>query len=187
MKLAIAFLLFACASISFSQTDSSSVMPVRDTTHSVRKAVLFSAVVPGAGQVYNHLAMPKGKKKAFWKVPLIYAGLGTTGYFLLQNNAQQRSLKNEYNLRSASGFTETFDPTWSQYDDEGVLQLYTLKQNRRDLFVIAFGVVYLFQLLDAAVEAHFVTFEVSENLALNISPTMLSMHNPGVRLSLKLH
>ena len=43
--------------------------PAKDTvkTHSWKKAVLFSAVLPGAGQVYNHIAMPKGKKKAYWK------------------------------------------------------------------------------------------------------------------------
>lgn len=187
MKLIVALFLLGCVSSSFGQADSVSAFSNSDTVHSVRKAVIFSAVLPGAGQVYNHIAMPKGKKKAFWKVPLIYAGLGATGYFLLQNNAQQKSLKNEYNLRSASNFTQTFDPNWNQYDDEGILQLFALKQNRRDLFIIAFGVVYLVQVLDAAVEAHFVSFEVSENLALNISPTMLTMQNPGVRLSLKLH
>ena len=51
-----------------------------------KKVMIYSALLPGAGQVYNHLAMPKGKKKAFWKVPLIYAGLAGTGYLVLQNN-----------------------------------------------------------------------------------------------------
>ena len=54
--------------------------------HSVKKATIYSAVIPGAGQVYNHLAMRKGKKKAFWKVPLIYTGLAGTGYLVMQNN-----------------------------------------------------------------------------------------------------
>ena len=62
--------------------------------HSVRKAAIFSAVLPGAGQVYNHLAMPKGQKKAYWKVPIIYAGLGATGYFALKNNSLKSITQN---------------------------------------------------------------------------------------------
>ena len=54
--------------------------------HSVRKATIYSAVLPGLGQIYNHRAMPKGSKKAYWKVPLIYSGLGASGYFLVFNH-----------------------------------------------------------------------------------------------------
>ena len=77
MRPLVFFLLF----ISFSATAGKNDTIQKDTTHSVRKASILSACVPGAGQVFNHLAMPKGKKKAFWKVPLIYAGLGVTTYF----------------------------------------------------------------------------------------------------------
>jgi hypothetical protein len=155
-----------------------------DTTHSVKKAVIFSAVIPGAGQIYNHIAMPPKKKKAFWKVPLIYAGLGATGYLMLKNNSLQRSLKREYNLREATNFTQTFDTQWEQYDYQGVLNLYDQHLNRRDLFILAFGAVYIIQVVDAAVEAHFVSFDVSEDLTLNIHPTMMSLANPGLKLTL---
>ena len=68
--------------------DSLAVASPKDSvkTHSWKRACLFSAVVPGSGQIYNHIAMPKGKKKAYWKVPLIYAGLGATTYFVVKNN-----------------------------------------------------------------------------------------------------
>jgi hypothetical protein len=155
-----------------------------DTNHSVKKAVVFSYIIPGAGQIYNHIAMPPKKKKAFWKVPLIYAGLGATGYLLLKNNTLQRSLKREYNLREASEFTQTFDSQWEQYDYQGVLTLYDKHLNRRDLFILAFGAVYIIQMVDAAVEAHFVKFDVSEDLSLNLHPTMLSLTNPGLKLTL---
>lgn len=158
-----------------------------DTSHSVKKAVIFSAIVPGAGQVYNHLVMPKGKKKAFWKVPLIYAGLGATGYYMIQNNSLQKSLKKEYRLREGSGFLETFDPKWSQYDDQGVIALYDQHLNRRDLFIIAFGAVYILQVVDAAVEAHFVNFDIGEDLSVSLHPTMMGMQQPGLKLAFKFH
>ena len=166
------------------QNSSDSIKPITpDTVHSVKLATIFSAVLPGAGQVYNHLAMPKGKKKAFWKVPLIYAGLGVTGFYMINNNAMQKSLKTEYIQRRNSNFTQTFNPKWEQYDEQGVVQLYEQHLNRRDLFILAFGVVYILQVVDAAVEAHFVSFDISENLSLRISPTMLTNQNAGLRLS----
>jgi hypothetical protein len=45
-------------------------------------------------------------------------------------------------------------------------------------------VVYLLQLLDAHVEAHFVDFDVSEKLTLNVRPTVIYSTIPGVQLSL---
>ena len=150
--------------------------------HSVRKAVILSAIVPGAGQVYNHIAMPKGKKKAFWKVPLIYAGLGTAGYFLVTNQQQQLSLRNEYDHRQMYGVPS--DPNWIAYDDYGVLTLYNQYLNWRDLSILAVGAVYLLQLADAGVKAHFVSFDVSEDLSLRIEPRLLQASAPGIGVSL---
>ena len=177
-KLLFLFILFT--PLFLSANDSTSV----DSTklHSVRKAVILSAVVPGAGQIYNHIAMPKGKKKAFWKVPLIYAGLGTAGYFLVTNQQQQLSLRNEYDHRQENGFPS--DPNWIAYDDYGVLTLYNQYLNWRDLSILAVGAVYLLQLADAGVEAHFVNFDVSEDLTLRVEPRLLQASAPGIGISL---
>jgi len=183
-RLVFFFLLISCPV--FSQ-DS---LTVGDTVrpHSIRKAILYSAVVPGAGQIYNHIAMPKGKKKAFWKIPLIYAGLGTTTFFLIQNQTEQKKLKREYNNRQYLTYVNGQDfPEYEPYDDAGILTLYNQYLNWRDLSILAVGAVYLFQLADAGVEAHFVNFDVSEDLSLNISPVILSNRTPGLSLALNFH
>lgn len=149
-------------------------------SHSVKKALILSAVVPGAGQIYNHLAMPKGKKKAFWKVPLIYAGLGASTFMLVKNQQFQRSLKTEYTNRQNGNAT---NPEWEQYDDEGVLTLYNQYLDRRDLSILAVGAVYLFQLADAGIEAHFVRFDISKDLSLQIEPTILGISQVGIKAS----
>lgn len=142
--------------------------------------MLYSALLPGAGQVYNHLAMPRGKKKAYWKVPLIYAGLGTAAYFLVTNDRLRRDLKNEYNDRQMGK-----DPVaFPEYDDAGLLQLHDQHRNRRDLAILAFGVVYLLNVADAGVEAHFIHFDVSDDLSLSVQPVLLQSYAPGVGIRL---
>lgn len=193
MKLFLAF-IFLFSSIAFAQPyaignsyynnykletepiQSDSIKP-----HSIRKAVILSAVIPGAGQIYNHIAMPKGKKKAYWKVPLIYAGLGASTYFLITNQTTQKSLRQEYTNRIdlQPGAVE-----WSGYDDEGVLTLYNQYLNWRDLSIVAVGIVYLLQVTDAGVEAHFVNFDVSDDLSLGFDPVILDYRTPGLKLSL---
>src|SRR5690554_7616653 len=98
MRLFLAFLLFTPFAINAQETDAEksgdldtlSVTLVKDSTHSPKKAALLS-LVPGGGQIYNHLAMPKGKKKAFWKIPIIYAGLGATGYRSEEHTSELQS------------------------------------------------------------------------------------------------
>lgn len=176
----ILFLILFLTPLSSLAEDTTKVDSVK--THSIRKAIILSAAVPGAGQVYNHIAMPKGKKKAFWKVPLIYAGLGTAGYFLVTNQQQQISLKNEYTYRQDNGVPN--DPQWIAYDDYGVLTLYNQYLNWRDLSILAVGAVYLLQIADAGVEAHFVNFDVSEDLSLSIEPKLIQASAPGIGVRL---
>lgn len=166
---------------SFAQKDSTA-LEIMDTAkvHSPKKAIILSAILPGAGQVYNHLAMPKGKKNAFWKVPLIYAGLGATGYFLISNQRTQLSLKTEYNNRLDGN---TLNPEWSQYDNQGVLTLYNQHLDWRDLSILSFAAVYLIQIVDAGIEAHFVNFDVSEDLSLAINPVYMGYGTVGMSLS----
>src|ERR1700761_2774173 len=47
-----------------------------DSTHSPHKAVVHSLIIPGWGQVYNH---------RWWKVPLVYAALGSLGFLYVRN------------------------------------------------------------------------------------------------------
>lgn len=185
MKIVFTVLFISSSLLLFSQETKDSIA-VSDTvkTHSVKLATILSTALPGAGQVYNHLAMPKGKKKAFWKVPLIYAGLGATTYFAIKNNSEQRALKAEYNFRVDPINNGTInDPTYFSYDNQGLLTLYNQKVNRRDLFFIGVGLVYLLQIADAAVEAHFVNFDVSEDLSLSIRPAFLPSNHFGMSLS----
>lgn len=180
--LAALFVCLLLAAAGFSQTDSLAAIP--DTNgHPVRKAVVLSAIIPGAGQIYNHMAMPKGRKNAYWKVPLIYAGLGATGYFMYKTNTAKNQLRSEYEARTAGDSPNLF----KEYDNAGLLTLYTTKRSQRDLCIIGFGVVYLLNVLDAGVEAHFVNFDIGEDLSLSFYPAFLPHNGFGVGAVLNFH
>jgi hypothetical protein len=182
MRSIIVFLYVAVAlpnAIRAQSTDSL-VVDTLKKEHSFKKALLYSAALPGLGQIYNHKAMPKGQKKAFWKVPLIYAGLGATGYFFQSNQSTQKALKTEYTNRMEGNVT---DPQWADYDDEAVLTLYQQYLNQRDLSIIGIGIVYLLQIADAAVEAHFVGFDVSDNISMRLKLATPARNSIGLGVS----
>lgn len=154
--------------------------------HSIKKAVILSAVLPGAGQVYNHLAMPKGQKKAFWKVPLIYAGLGVTSYFLISNQKQKNLYRSEYEYRQNNNGAYN-DISLSVYDDDALVTLHDQYLSWRDLSILALSAAYLIQVVDAGVEAHFVSFDVSEDISMSFHPTLLNQSTGGISLRLNFH
>jgi hypothetical protein len=179
----VVLVVFSSCSIA-AQSDTTN-LEVNDTLHSPRKAALLSAFVPGAGQVFNHIHSEKGKHKVFWKVPLIYAGLGATMYFAAENHVMQRNLKREFMLRFENGTSSTeYFPEFAIYDNQGILTLQQQHSRNRDLMLFAFIAVYGLNVLDAFVEAHFVEFDVSEDLTLSIRPTMQDFSTPGIRLAL---
>lgn len=180
MKLGVFLILILSSSFLFGQKeiDLDSIPKTKKhekdsiKKHSPTKAAIFSAVLPGAGQVYNSIARPR-PKHAYWKVPLIYAGLGATGYFMVTNHLKQVSIKKEYRFRESTNFTQKGDNEWNLYDESSLIQLHQKYLNQRDWFILGMGLVYLLQVADAAVEAHFVKFDISEDLTLQIRPTMI--------------
>lgn len=181
-------ILFFLFLLSFSCLSQDSTFIEQDSikVHSVKKALILSAIIPGAGQIYNHNAMLKVKKNGrgnvYFKLPIIYAGLGATIYFTARNNGLKNELRAEYATRQNGGIGLD---KWSAYDDQGLLTLHDQYLKWRDLSILGVAIVYLFQLADAGVEAHFINFDVSEDLSLSFYPTMMDFKTAG--LSVKLN
>ncbi|PID88375.1 MAG: hypothetical protein CSB06_00435 [Bacteroidia bacterium] len=135
------------------------------------KAALFSALLPGAGQVYN---------RKFWKVPIVYGTLGLTlSSFFYYNNQYHRYLDGLVELLDYQKETDkSKQPQLTIFDAgtdiETVKKYKDLYRRRRDLMALLFFTSYMLNWVDALVDAHLSDFDVSDDLSMQIRPTVIS-------------
>ncbi|MBT7727121.1 MAG: hypothetical protein HN702_07000 [Flavobacteriales bacterium] len=159
------YIFFICTLISLS---ISSQKIQKDK--SPKKAAIYSAVIPGAGQIYT---------KKYWKVPIIYGGLVTSAYFINDNNNQYK----EYREAALLSYETGEDQLGYTYSE-----LITLKDHykrNREISYFSFVGVYILNIIDASVNAHLFHFDVSDDISLNIRPYS-TFSNTGVSFSLNL-
>jgi Family of unknown function (DUF5683) len=148
------------ALFSKSQNDSIKVNNAKNKTiySAARKATILSASFPGLGQVHN---------KKYWKMPIIYAALGGLTYWGIHNQQQYKFYSN--NLRAANDVdANTINTTL--YNNDQLIAYKNLYRKRRDLSILLLLGVYALNIIDANVDAHLQTFDVSDNLSLNLNP-----------------
>jgi hypothetical protein len=145
---------------------------------SPNKAALYSAALPGLGQVYN---------KKYWKVPLLGVGAVVTGYFINFNNRR-------YLLFRRSYFAEIDDDPETEnlvprFNADGLQRNLEYFRRNRDLLFITGGIMYLINIVDAHVDAHLFSFDVTDDLALNIRPDAKWLPNgaggPGITIAIQ--
>ena len=163
--------------------------PIVVKEHSPHKATLYSALLPGLGQIYN---------KKYWKLPILYAGIGATLYAIGWNTGQYNDYKDGYidltkylefkNQAEDAGIPEPtskryqklvpdtdFSTTTADVDN----WFKTTFQNKKDSFkrdrdlsyIILFG-VYVLNIIDATVDAHFTNFNINDDLSMTVHPKM---------------
>ncbi|MBT8258272.1 MAG: hypothetical protein KJO49_07355 [Bacteroidia bacterium] len=128
------------------------------------RAAFYSAVLPGLGQAYN---------KKYWKIPIVYAALGTGIYFYIDNTNAYNRYRDAYKSRLAGFDTDEFwgtDPDGNplsspQISNDGLIRAQqTLRRNREVSILVTLG-IYALNIIDANVDAHLLQYNVDENLA----------------------
>ncbi len=127
---------------------------------SPKRAVLLSAILPGTGQIYN---------KKYWKLPLVYGAIGAMGYFIAVNTTEYRRFRKGYIYMLDE------DPD-TESEFEGILEASAVKSYRdqyrknMELSYIGAAATYLLVGIDAFVDAHLLSFDVNDDLSLQIRP-----------------
>lgn len=151
-------------------------------THSPRKAAIFSALLPGAGQIYN---------KKYWKLPIVYGALGAVGYLAYKQQDSVNKINRDLDYRFDNDTNTRV--IFQKYSDQQMLTAYDATLKKRDLFFIVGIALYAIQIVDANVDAHLFYFDVSDDLSLKITPEFNRLayapsgsYSTGIRLTLKL-
>ena len=140
-----------------------------------KRAGLYSAILPGAGQVYT---------KKYWKVPIIYAGLITSAYYIKENHTLYNLYKQTYINRLDGNRTDEFT---NQYTDANLRTLTEHYRRNTEVSILLFTLTYVLNIVDASVSAHLFDYDVSENISLHIQPMyMVKENTSGLSLSIKL-
>lgn len=170
----LVILFFATGFSAFSQKNAADSTQVEKPTveHSPRKATIYSAVLPGLGQIYN---------RKYWKVPIVYGGFATLGYFINFNNEVYTTYRQAYSdIIDNDPYTNShlkLKVNASFFKPENISQLTeNLRRAKdgwrrnRDLVVIGTVVFYAVNIIDASVDAHFFNFDISDDLTINWVP-----------------
>lgn len=164
--------------------------------HSPHKATFYSAVFPGLGQIYN---------KKYWKLPIIYGGIGALIYAIDFNSTFYNKYKNAYRdfiirdpgNKSYAEFVpvnmtiedvENLHADWFESALDSKKKFY---KRYRDMSYFGLVAIYVISMIDASVDAHFKTFDISDDLSMTVEPVMIPdvVHNaspsPGLQLQFR--
>ena len=142
--------------------------------HSPTKAAIMSACLPGLGQIYN---------RKWWKVPIVYAGLGGIGYLSYRNFSEYRSYLHAYEYKTGDlpeGVTLNEHET-DLANKYAAGQLQTYKESYRrsfELFTILTVAWYGLNIVDAIVDGHLYTYDISDDLSLSVDPYLRPTEAP---------
>lgn len=154
------------------------------SVHSPKKASIFSACLPGLGQAYN---------KKYWKIPIIYGGFATLGYFIRWNNQNYTVSKQAYkDLTDTDPATDSYkklkeiiyfnlnNPSDVVNLKQGLISNQDYYRRNRDLLIIVTIAFYGLNIIDASVDAHFYNFDISDDLTLHVQPVILQQKNQQI-------
>jgi hypothetical protein len=152
--------------------------------HSPKMASFYSAVIPGLGQIYN---------RKYWKVPILYAGIGTLIYFISDNHSYYQKFKKCY-IAHTDGDPETnadfnyYGTNTKDAPNEKLKSAMDYYRRYRDMSVLGLAGLYLANIIDATVDAYFFDYDVSQDLTLHIKPTVINSafsYNFGISCSFR--
>ncbi len=128
--------------------------------HSPMIAALLSTALPGGGQVYN---------KKYWKLPIVYAAIGGLSVAVGINARRYKSYRQAVETRD-DGDSTTVDEFDGTYTLENLKTLKDYYRRNLDISAIFLFVIHALNIVDATVDAHLFSYDISDDLSLYFEP-----------------
>ncbi len=135
----------------------------KDIPNQAGKATIYSILLPGLGQIYNHEA---------WKIPIYWGIMIGSYHYYSVNKKNYKRFKRIHNEITAEN--STYD---GYYTAERALYFRNVFRRYRDYSMVGIIGGYLLQVIDANVFAYMQDFEVNDDLSLKVTPTVISPYN----------
>lgn len=128
------------------------------------RAAFYSAVLPGLGQLYN---------KKYWKVPVVWAAMGSSIYFYVNNDNKYNTYRTAFKL-SEAGRPHEFDGLNgnSLVSTDGLIRAQNFYKKNRDLSLFLTIGFYILNIVEANVDAHLPDKALDTNISFN--PTLFT-------------
>ena len=124
------------------------------------RATMYSLLVPGLGQIYN---------KEYWKVPIYVGGIVAATHYYTDFKRNFERFRNIY-LEATNPDIQYTGPIPA----DQALYYRDFYRRYRDYSLLAIAAVYLLQVIDANVFSYMHDFEVTDDLALSIGPSVIN-------------
>ena len=162
------FLVFTVLTIFQSTSQESEFLKIKDTIFgststynplSPSKAAFYSAIFPGLGQAYN---------KKYWKIPFVYAALGSGVYFYSTNNTNYNRVRTAFKLMK-DGKPHEFDGLDGNIllSETALISAQKGYKKDRDLSLLVTIGLYVLQVIEASTNAHLLQHNVDNSLTIN--------------------
>ena len=152
-----------------------------------RRATLYSATLPGAGQFYN---------KKYWKIPIVWAAIGIPAYLYFDNkkiyNEAQYALVvtiNKSGTDSLNNVSPDFLPLVTSGNTTAIINVRDESRKNQDYSILFVLLFYGLNIVDATVDAHLKDFNVNSDLSFRIKPMVIPGPTPsaGITLAFDIH
>lgn len=155
-----------------------------------KKAVVYSAIFPGLGQIYN---------RKYWKLPLVYGGFMGFIYAVTWNNKNYRDYSEAYLhiVTDNPAKPDTWHSSWQNFvpagrDPKDYISNANFRSNLksgkdyyrryRDLSIILTVAWYFLCIADSYVDAQLFDFDISSDLSLHLEPVVVPCTNYSPQL-----
>jgi hypothetical protein len=152
------------------------------------KAIIYSAIFPGLGQIYN---------RKYWKLPIVYGGFLGCAYAITWNGNQYSGYKRAYFDFVDGDDKSDFWKAYCPYSFPDNMEDWTAEQKRwfssalkskrdyyqwyRDLSIIITVGIYAVCMIDAYVDAQLFNFDITPDLSMRVDPVYFEKSNVSSR------
>lgn len=154
-----------------------------------RRAIIRSAIIPGWGQFGNGLNVYRGIK-----IAAIYTGATLLTMSYIDNNNKYNEFLAELRDRQANGGRSVVGSPYFDVQTAGLTAAKDTFRRNREVVIFSMIGLYGIQVVEAYVDARLKYFDVGDDLAIRIKPSVISSGTmlgyqsfvPAIKVSFKL-